>query len=71
MMFGELEAFQVLLGNSILLLNQVDFLLMRIYLETSITVSAMCLTCLCVVPYCSKRIEAQDLSWQCEQIRRS
>ena len=61
MTFGELEASRVFLGNHISLLPRVLLLVPRSYSETSIAVSAMCLTRLFVVLCRSGCIEARDL----------
>ena len=61
--FGELEALQLILGNHISLLNRVVLLVPRSYLETSISVSAMCPTRLCVIFCRIRRVEARDFSW--------
>ena len=63
MTFGELEASQVLLGNCILILPQVFFLVLKSYFEMSITMSAVCLMGLCVIFCWIVRIEACNLSW--------
>ena len=56
MMFGELESYIVLLGNSIFLFPRVVLIVPRSYFKMSIAVSVMCLTRLCVVFCCIVRV---------------